>query len=772
MGNFSFGDYFKEDAIKFAWNFLTQEMELPKDKLYPTVFREDDEAFDIWHKTIGVPASNIGRLDEKDNFWQMGDTGPCGPCTEIYYDRGAQEGCGQAGCKPGCSCDRFLEIWNLVFMQYDRQSNGALVPLQQTGVDTGMGLERLCVVKQNQDSVFNIDLFQDIIKQIEKLTGLVYSKQPQAKQVAFHVLCDHVRSACFALADGCAPSNEGRGYVLRKIIRRAALFEQKLINHSIFPELASSLIASMQDIYPELATSREYIVSVLSSEIDKFATNLVRGQAILEKYVSENQATKLIDGPQAFKLYDTFGFPIEIVELIAKEKGFSVDLPGFEAEMEKQRKQSGKKNTQAGEVVLDSSVKTTFTGYDEMQNKATIIGMLNAEQQTCEKLATGETGWIITGFSPFFVECGGQINDQGEISFNGKTMPVLDLKKIGNAIAVKITSATNLKIGDEVQNMVDFEKRTNTRKNHTATHLLQAALIELLGKQVRQSGSVVTPDYLRFDFTYHQNLTPAQITQVEQRVNSKICENICVETHYTSYKKALEMGAIAIFGEKYNPEDVRVIDVPGFSTELCGGTHVYRIGDIGLFKITEVSALSAGNRRIVALTGPKALELFQENFNSVKALSQEFKVKPNEVVPAVQKQQTLLKDLQNNLAKAKKQLWLSQLDSWSEQVKPVKNMPVLSLVLNDFDANDLREIAQALNKKQAGLYVIVSNQPDQKSSFICTLDQSFATKFDFKEFTDKLNSNFGLRGGGKDLAVQGAGPKISADFKEQVLKLI
>lgn len=772
MGNFSFGDYFKEDAIKFAWGFLTQEMELPKDKLYPTVFREDDEAFEIWHKTIGVPASNIGRLDEKDNFWQMGDTGPCGPCTEIYYDRGAQEGCKQAGCKPGCSCDRFLEIWNLVFMQYDRQSNGELVPLKQTGVDTGMGLERLCVVKQNQDSVFNIDLFQDIIKQIEALTGIIYSKQTHDKQVAFHVLCDHVRAACFALADGCAPSNEGRGYVLRKIIRRAALFEQKLVNSSIFPELASSLIASMQDIYPELATSREYIVSVLSSEIDKFATNLIRGQAILEKYFNENQKTKLIDGAQAFKLYDTFGFPIEIVELIASEKGFSVDMPGFESEMEKQRKQSGKKENVTGEISLDPSIKTTFTGYDETSNKATILAIIGEDNQVCDALSTGETGWIITSKSPFFVACGGQINDQGFVKNNGKQMPVLDLKKINQAIAVKIICLTNLKVGDEVENIVDVPVRDNTRKNHTATHLLQAALIELLGKQVRQSGSVVTPDYLRFDFTYHQNLTPEQITQVEQRVNSKICENICVQTTYTNYKKALEMGAIAIFGEKYNPEDVRVIDVPGFSTELCGGTHVCRTGDIGLFKITEVSALSAGNRRIFALTGPKAVELFQENFNSVKALSQEFKVKPEQVVQTTLKQQELLRDTQNNLAKIKRQLWLSQLDSWAQQVTVVKELPVLSLVLNDFDINDLREIAQELNKKQAGLYIFIGNQQDNKANFICMLDQSLASKIDFKEFVNKLNTNFGLRGGGKDLAVQGSGPKISKDFKEQVLKLI
>ena len=772
MGNFSFGDYFKQDAITFAWKFLTEEMQLPKDKLYPTVFREDDEAFDIWHRTIGVPATRVGRLSEKDNFWQMGDTGPCGPCTEIYYDRGTKEGCGDKDCKPGCSCDRFLEIWNLVFMQFDRQANGALVPLKQTGVDTGMGLERLCVVVQDKDSVFNIDLFQEIIMQIEQLSGLAYHKQDAAKKAAFHVLSDHVRAACFALADGCAPSNEGRGYVLRKIIRRAALFEQKLATHSFFPKLADSLIDSMQDVYPELATSKEYIISVLSSEIDKFAINLVRGQAILDKYFDDNQKTKVINGEHAFKLYDTFGFPIEIVQLIASEKGFTVDMPSFESEMEKQRKQSGKKADTNPNISLDAEIKTVFTGYDETKNQAKIVAILAQDGSNQKELKSGEIGWVITSHSPFFVECGGQVNDQGWIVLDGKKATITDLKKIGQAIGVNIKAVTNLKVGDEVESIVNENTRTNTMKNHTATHLLQAALIELFGKQVHQSGSVVTPDYLRFDFTYHQNLTPAQITQVEARVNSKICENIAVKVEYTTQKKAVDRGVIAIFGEKYNPEDVRVIDVAGFSAELCGGTHVCRTGDIGTFKITEVSALSAGNRRIVALTGPKAIELYQQNFNDLKKLSQEFKVKPSEVVDTVEKQQLLLREAQTQLAKIKRQLWQSQLAEWSKQVTTIKNIPCLSLVLNDFDTVDLREIATELNKKQPGLYVLVSNQDSNKSSFICMLASQFSTQLSLKDFATKLSTTFDLRGGGKDNTIQGGGPKISKDFKDQVLKLI
>jgi alanyl-tRNA synthetase len=770
MGNFSFGDYFKEDAIKFAWEFLTIEMKLPKEKLYPTVFREDDDAYDIWHKTIGVPAERIGRLDEADNFWQMGDTGPCGPCSEIYYDRGDQEGCGDKDCKPGCECDRFLEIWNNVFMQFDRQPDGELVPLKQTGVDTGMGLERLCLIMQDKDSVFDIDLFQEIIMQIEQLAKLDYHEQNKEKKVAFHVVADHVRAACFALADGCSPSNEGRGYVLRKIIRRAALFEQKLSDKSFFPKLASSLIDSMKDVYPKLVDSKEYITSVLSSEIDKFAVNLLRGQNILEKCFRDNTDSKTISGKEAFKLYDTFGFPIEIVELIAKEKDFTVDMQAFAVEMKKQRLQSGKKDKNAKKIELDSATKTTFTGYSETQNKSSVIAIIK-DDQLVEKLATGEEGLIITKESPFFVECGGQVNDQGWIILNDKKSVVKDLKKISDSIGVHIKAKTSISVGDVVESIVEVESRTNTMKNHTATHLLQAALIELLGKQVHQSGSVVNPNHLRFDFTYHKNLTPEQVTQIEKRVNDKVRDNIAVEIENTTQKEAVARGAMAIFGEKYNPECVRVIDVKGFSTELCGGTHVKRTGDIGAFKITEVSALSAGNRRIFALTGPKAIELFQQNFNGIKALSQEFKVKPSEVVETVERQQEILKATQNQLRKIKKQLWQSKIDGWLKQTQTVKDIPMLNLILDNFDGSDLREIAEGLNKKQPGLYVLISNQ-GSKSSFICTLAKEHESKIDLKDFIKKLNSEFGLRGGGKGNTIQGGGPKITGEFKDKITKLV
>ena len=770
MGNFSFGDYFKEDAIQFAWDFLTTEIGLPKDKLYPTVFREDDQAYAIWNQQIGVPVERIGRLDEKDNFWQMGDTGPCGPCTEIYYDRGAQEGCGQSSCKPGCSCDRFLEIWNLVFMQYDRQAGGELVPLKQTGVDTGMGLERISLVVQGKDSVFQIDVFQDTIKQIEVLTGLKYAEQDAQKRAAFHVLCDHVRAASFALADGCAPSNEGRGYVLRKIVRRAALFEQKLSDKSIFPQLADALIGSMKSTYPELSASRDYIVSVLTSEIDKFAVNLVRGMAILNKCFIDNQSLKLISGDQAFKLYDTFGFPIELVQLIAQEKGFGVDMSAFEVEMNQQREQSGKKEVAVAQVSLDSSIKTKFVGYEAIQADSRVLAIVQGDT-TLDQLSVGEEGWIIPAETPFFVECGGQVNDQGVVEFNGQRAELLGLKKFDGALGLKIKAGANIAVGDTINQTVNSEIRLNTMKNHTATHLLQAALIELLGKSVHQSGSVVNSDYLRFDFTYHQNLTPEQIVQVEERVNRKICENIDVNVQYTTYKKAIDQGVMAIFGEKYNPEDVRVVTVPGFSAELCGGTHVHATGDIGCFKIVEVGALSAGNRRIFAVTGPQALKLFQQNFNAVKALSQEFKVKPEEVVGTVTKQQTFLKDLQSQLNKIKKQLWQSQVPVWLKQVVTIKGVPFLSLVLQDLDGSDLREIVQELQRNTSGLYILVSNNGSD-SSFIASLSPEFTNQIDMVVLGQKLQQQFNLRGGGKGTTLQGGGPAVAKNFAELVVKLV
>jgi alanyl-tRNA synthetase len=754
MGNFSFGDYFKKEAITFAWNFLTIDLALPKEKLYPSVYEQDSEAFEIWHTIIGIPKEKISKLGAADNFWQMGDTGPCGPCTEIYIDRGVQFGCGEKICAPGCHCDRFLEIWNLVFMQYDRQPDGTDKPLKQTGVDTGMGLERLCAVMQNKDSVFETDLFEPILRTIEKLTKISYATAPTDIRAAFCVLADHIRSSCFAIADGCTPSNEGRGYVLRKIIRRAALFAQKLNPETnIFPELAPILIEHMGIIYPELKASKNHIITLLKSEVEKFSYNLINGQAILSTYFKEQEKAKTITGAQAFKLYDTYGFPLELTNVIAQENGFTVDAAGFSTEMEKQRVQSGKKMS-VTHYELDAELETAFTGYDEHITQTKITALLT-DNKAVQQVSAGTLCILVTEKSPFYIECGGQISDQGAVKIGSTETPLLGLKKVSNGIGVLIKAPINITIGDAATLIVDSPARINTMKNHTATHLLQAALINIIGKTVKQSGSVVTPDYLRYDFTHHENLTPEQITLVEEQVNQKILENIPVSISQTTFKDAVSKGVIAFFGEKYNPEKVRVVEIPGFSAELCGGTHVRATGDIGCFKIIENTALSAGNRRIVAVTGPEALRIFQENFSTIKTLTQEFKVTSQEVLNAIKKQKDQLKFTQIELKNIKKQMRSMQMPNWLQALENIHNIPVLYIESSDVTQEDLRDMATELIKAKPGFYFIVA-QAEPKSHFLAQWSPEFKSKIDSSKLMSWLKEQ-NMQGGGSGVSVQGTG---------------
>ncbi|MCL5875828.1 MAG: alanine--tRNA ligase [Candidatus Dependentiae bacterium] len=769
MGNFSFGDYFKNEAIMYAWEFLTKEMHLPIEKLHATVYKTDDEAYDIWHKKIGIPQERMHRLGEKDNFWQMGDTGPCGPCTEIHLDRGAEFGCKDIkDCGPACDCDRFLEIWNLVFMQYDRQADGTDKPLKQTGVDTGMGLERLCSVVQEKDSVFEIDLFDGIMKKIEEITGLEYYKQDANTRAAFNVLADHVRSSSLIIADGGAPSNEGRGYVLRKIIRRAALFAQKLnAPQTIFPDLSRQLVKDMGDIYPELKTNEETIYAILSSEINKFATNLVRGQNILSRYFEENKATKIITGDQAFKLYDTFGFPLELLHVIAREHDFTVDALGFDALMLKQQEQSGKKTTdELDHVGLDDAIETEFTGYKELETASQVVALI-ADNQLVNSVAAGQKCWVVTKKSPFFIVGGGQIPDSGWLTIGGVKTPLLAVRYINNAIGALVTVPTSLKVGDTVTELVDKDLRIKAMKNHTATHMLQAALIQLFGKQIKQSGSLVAPDYLRFDFTYHENLSPEDIARVENLVNEKIRENIPLNVEYMDLKQAHERGALAFFGDKYNPEKVRMVEIPHFSVELCGGTHVYATGDIGTFKITEVTALSAGHRRIVAVTGEGAINLFQETFNITKSLSTEFKVKREEVIDAVLKQKEQIRILNAQVTQIKKQLMHLELVDWEKQISKVGSIPYLFIKRDNATHDELKEIVNVLQAKQPGFYFVVGIT-DARPSFLAHVSSQFSNAIDLKKFATWLNEKHGMRGGGSKNQLQGGGAKLDANLEASI----
>lgn len=763
MGNFSFGDYFKKEAIQFAWDFLTKEMNLNPELLYASVYKDDQQAYDIWHTIIGLPEKRIVRLGEADNFWQMGDTGPCGPCTEIYIDRNSciwpNQCANPTNCAPGCSCDRFLEIWNLVFMQFNRQQDGTDVPLAQTGVDTGMGLERLCAVMQNKDSVYETDLFIPIIQATEKLTGITYVSASAPIQAAFKVLADHIRSSTFAIADGCTPSNEGRGYVLRKIIRRAALFAQKLSGKNIFPELAETVVQEFGALYPELITSRLLIRQLLTSEIEKFSLNLVNGQSILQGYFKQ-APHKIIPGDQAFKLYDTYGFPLELTQVIAQEHGFTVDTVGFQSAMERQRLQSGKKVTLKHEIVVPDALQTEFTGYTELVTPTRITGLI-WNDQLVSQVPEGEICWVITEKSPLYVECGGQINDTALMMVGHRQAEITDIKKINKAIAFACVAPTQLQIDQQLTITVNERIRRATMKNHTATHLLQAALQVTLGTHVKQAGSVVTPDYLRFDFTHHAPLTLDEITRIEAIVNEKIMENIPLAITNTTYKKAIDTGVIAFFGEKYNPESVRVVRIADVSAELCGGTHVRATGDIGCFKITESTALSAGVRRIAAVTGPKALELFQQDFNLIKKISQDLKVSVEQLAQAIETQKHNLQEAQRSNKQLKKELFITSIPTILTQAHTLNNgTTLLHATMHDASLTELKEYAELILAKKSGVTVLTSTTEGKQLVFLAMSHENMA---DMNKITLWMKQQ-SIKGGGTQKHFQGTTEKLPTAF--------
>ncbi len=766
LGNFSFGDYFKKEALSFAWEFLTKEMNIPADKLHVTIYKTDDDAFEIWHKIVGLPADRITRLGEKDNFWQMGDTGPCGPCSEIYIDRGIEKGCKQPNCAPGCDCDRFMEIWNNVFMQYDRQADGALNPLKQTGVDTGMGLERLCVVLENVNTVFDTDLFATIIKKTEQLSGKSYAQGDENIKAAFRVLADHVRSCSLLIADGCSPSNDGRGYVLRKIIRRAALFAQKLsTDQQLFSKLAQEFITFMFPVYPELKDNKKLILSILDCEIERFTNNLSQGQVIFEKYREENNKAGLLTltGEQVFKLYDTYGFPPELTLVLARENNMNIDLDGFEKEMKKQQEQSGKKQTTEKPcLTIPDTMTTTFVGYEKLECESPI--------QYIQEDLQDNTAWLVTKECPFYVESGGQTSDTGWVTINQHTHPVLELQKMGcgvnPAIAIKIDLTTsqgiihrNIHLDDIAHCIVDYYTRQNAIKNHTAVHLLQAALVQILGPQVKQAGSHVTAESFRFDFTHHQAMTTEQIEHVEQLVNQKIQDDIKTNIFTSTLEKAKEAGALAFFGEKYNPECVRVVQIPGFSVELCGGTHAPSTGVIGCFKIVSEMALATGTRRITGITGPEAIKLFQQIHATIKKLSEEFKAKPEEILAAIKKLQQSHQEALTEIKQLKKQLIKANSSTWIKEMTTVGAIPLLYLELENMSNEDLKTLCQELEKTAPGFYFVVSKDTTtSSSSFLGYVSKKFQTVVNAKACFESIKTSHPeLRGGGSPAMIQGSG---------------
>ncbi len=757
LGNFSFGDYFKKEAIQFAWKFLTEELGLPKEKLYPTIFQDDDEAFAIWRDIIGFEPRLITRKGAAENFWQMGDTGPCGPCTEIFYDRGEEFGPYEEDI--GGQNDRYMEVWNLVFMQFNRQEDGQLIPLKQTGVDTGMGLERISAVMQGKHSLFHTDAMDPFHDAIEEFSGINYQTATRDQQIAINVLSDHIRSACIIISDGGLPSNEGRGYVLRKIIRRATLFAKKLGDTSYYSRLVPFVGKSLGDIYPELIDSQVFIQKVVQSEVDRFADSLTGGQHIFEKYVHEQKAQSLnfISGEQAFKLYDTYGFPLELTMVLAKDAGMAIDAADFEKSMEKQREQSGKKKTAARGFVIPENVVTEFVGYDALESISKILWFEQGK----------DASWIVTQTTPFFTATGGQVNDAGYVTIKGASYPVMNLHKhFGSegqlAVVMQLgkpeAGEFNIIVGDMAHAVVNFGVRADTANNHTGTHLLQSALIQVLGRQVKQAGSVVHPDYLRFDFTNFEAMTPEQIGQTEELVNRKIRENIPVVVLNTTLEEAKKKGVIAIFGEKYNPEKVRVIHISDYSNELCGGTHVDAIGKIGLLKIVSESSVATGIRRIHALTGTKAIEYFQECHTTVKNLTEQLKAKPEEICATITKLREQRQQGIAQLGQLKAKMMDVNIPAWCQQVQLCGKIPFLYLDLDDVDTDQMRDIATKIDAKNPGVYLILSRTGEAKErvSFTGFISAKYQSQVDIKWLADILKAH-GLFGGGKAGLIQGGG---------------
>ncbi len=732
LGNFSFGDYFKNEAIDWSWEFLTKVIGLEEDRLYPSIYYDDEEAFEIWTKKVGVPAEKITRFyrDENgkcDNFWEHG-AGPCGPCTEIYYDRGIKYGCGKPDCKVGCECDRFMEVWNNVFTQFEGDGNGNYTELAQKNIDTGMGLERLAVVVQDVDSVFDIDTMKAIRDEICKIANVTYQTS-EKNDVSIRLITDHIRSSTFLISDGVMPSNEGRGYVLRRIIRRAARHGRLLgIEGKFLAKLSETVINESKDGYPELDEKKEFIFKVLTEEENKFNKTIDQGLSILsdmmDKMVSEGKT--VLTGEDAFKLYDTYGFPLDLTAEILEEKGMTLDEAGFTACMTEQREnaRSRRKTTNymgADATVyeeLDTSLTTTFVGYDRLENTSKVTA-LTTETEVVEALADGDVGTIIVEETAFYATMGGQEGDKGIITVGDSQFEVVDtIKLLGGKVGHvgKVVSGM-IKVGDTVTLTVDASNRANTCKNHSATHLLQKALRTVLGSHVEQAGSLVNNDRLRFDFSHFAALTPEEIAKVEAIVNEQIAAGIEVVTKEMTLDEAKKTGAMALFGEKYG-EKVRVVTMGDFSVELCGGTHVKNTGNIANFKIVSESGIAAGVRRIEALTGAGVVKYYAELEAELNKAAKAAKSDVAGLVKKIEAMQEEIKSLHSENEKLKSKMANEALGDVMNQVADVKGTKLLAVKVDGVDMNGLRNLGDQLKEKLGEGVIVIASAVDGKVNLL------------------------------------------------------
>ena len=780
LGDFSFGDYFKEEAIPWAWEFLTKVVGLPEDRLYPSIYVDDDEAFEIWNKKMGIAPERIFRFGKEDNFWEHG-SGPCGPCSEIYYDRGEKYGCGKPDCTVGCDCDRYMEVWNLVFTQFDSDGEGHYSQLEQKNIDTGMGLERLAVVVQDVDSIFDVDTLRALRDEICRVAGVTYGEKHET-DVSIRVITDHIRSATFMISDGIMPTNEGRGYVLRRLIRRAARHGRKLgIDHAFLGDLAVAVMEGSKEGYPELEDKKEFIINVLNNEEQQFTRTIDQGLTILSGMEEEMKAEgkTVLSGENAFRLYDTFGFPLDLTLDVLEEKGYGVDEEGFAACMKEQQERArtarATTNYMGAEATvfdsIDPSLTTEFCGYDWMtcESKATVITKKPADgpEELTDILQEGEEGTVIVERSPFYGTMGGQEGDCGEIRFPQGKFRVKDTvhlrgEKLGH---IGVMETGTAKTGETVILQVDYDSRKDTCKNHSATHLLQKALKTVLGDHVEQKGSLVNPTRLRFDFSHFQPMTTEEIRKVEELVNQEIAHALPVNTDVMSLEEARQTGAMALFDEKYG-EKVRVVSMGDFSKELCGGTHVQNTSEISFFRILSESGIAAGVRRIEALTGRNVIRHLEEEEELLLKASETAKTTPAELAEHISRMTAEIKKLHQENESLKRQLAAGQVGDVADNVVDVKGVKLLVSEVPGMDGGSLRDLGDQLRDKLGeGVVALVSEKDGKVSLVIMATDAAQKAGAHAGNLVKEAAVMIGGRGGGRPNMAQAGGKDASGISK-------
>ena len=752
LGNFSFGDYFKREAIQYAWDFLTKTLELPEERLWVTVFREDDEAADIWLNEMKVSPERFTRMGEKDNFWAMGDTGPCGPCSEIFFDHGPDVPGGPPG-SPDEDGDRYVEVWNLVFMQFDRASDGTMTPLPAPSVDTGMGLERIAAVMQGVHSNYQIDLFAHVIQAAADVLGV-----KNEGQSSLNVIADHIRACSFLIVDDVLPGNEGRGYVLRRIVRRAVRHGKKLgMDELFFHKLVAPLVKEMGGAYPELAKAQAHVEKVLAKEEARFAETLDQGMEILEAAIADLDG-KQLPGDLVFKLYDTYGFPVDLTADIARERDLSIDQQRFDAAMEGQRERAraASKFSVAGSDGLKTDAKTEFLGYAGTEAPCEIVALFR-DGKAVDELGAGDDGAVILASTPFYAESGGQIGDRGILVDEGKLFRVDDTQKSGDAnVQFGTVEQGTLKVGDKVEAVVDADRRQAIRLNHSATHLMHAALRQVLGDHVAQKGSLVAPDRLRFDFSHYEGVTAEQLQDIEDIVNDEIRKNVAAETKLMTYDDAIESGAVALFGEKYG-DKVRVLRLGDSSVELCGGTHVARTGDIGVFKITHEGGVASGVRRIEAMTGAGAMEWIDSNQRALSDLAGMLRSTPDQAAAKVEQLLKQNKELEKKLATAKHALITGQGSDQEDNVREIAGIKVLVSRMDGVDAKSMRDAVDRAKDKLQNAIVLFASVDDGKVRLAAGVTKNNTDKIKAGDLIKPVAEQVGGKGGGRPDFAQAGG---------------